>query len=286
MTTSAATACSHTTLDDPRGRVSSTGFHYDFLANSFSKDGKRFTLVFTGSGNADALNLVDGSFTVRAGGGSGGSGDGSGGSGNGSNGSGNGSNGPSNSGSGTGCDTTTTSSSGTVQSSGSGGSAGDGSGSDGTTGTTSTSTDTGAGSTTTGTDCSGTGTDTSGDTFTTFGGGGSTGSTSGQTTGQQGTQATQPSSQGSGSVSFSLDPGSFRRDTDTPPEGSGCDASGMRLLTPRADRAGGTREVKGKGDAGQVVAGAAPEEACGQRKDRPPDPADAQAPPPALYGQM
>ena len=63
----------------------------------------------------------------------------------------------------------------------------------------------------------------------------------------------------------------------------------MRLLTPRADRAGGTREVKGKGDAaaadaGQVVADAAPEEACGQRKDRPPDPANAQ--PPALYGRM
>ena len=42
--------------------MSSTGFHYNFLANSFSKDGKRFTLVFTGTGNADALNLVDGTF--------------------------------------------------------------------------------------------------------------------------------------------------------------------------------------------------------------------------------
>ena len=54
----------YTTLDDPQGRVSSTGFHYNFLANSFSKDGKRFTLVFTGTGNADALNLVDGMFTT------------------------------------------------------------------------------------------------------------------------------------------------------------------------------------------------------------------------------
>ena len=60
------------------------------------------------------------------------------------------------------------------------------------------------------------------DTFTTFAGGGYYGSSSGQTTGQQGSRdATQQGSQstGTGSASFSLDPRSFRRDTDTEPGG-------------------------------------------------------------------
>jgi hypothetical protein len=54
----------YTTLKDPRGRVQTTAFHYNLLPNSLSADGKRFTLAFTGTGNADALLLVDGSFTA------------------------------------------------------------------------------------------------------------------------------------------------------------------------------------------------------------------------------
>ncbi len=279
VTTSAATAYFYTTLDDPQGRVPSTGFHYDFLANSFSKNGKRFTLVFTGTGNADALNLVDGSFTVKAGGGGGVSGNGNG-SGDG-NGSGNGSDG-----SGTGCTTGTTSSSTTAQSSSSG-SSGNLSmqGSAGTAETsTSNGTDTGA---STDTGCTGdTGTS---DGITTFGGG-YYGSTSGQTTGQQGPQST-----GTGSASFSLDPRSFRRDTDTsagaPPKEVDCDTGGTRLLKPRADNGGGKRDLEGGASSGEVArkgsadaADAAPEIGCGKAADDPPDPAKARPTP--LYGRM
>ena len=65
------------TFNDPQERVPNTVFFYDFLANSFSPDGKGFTLIFTGTGKADALNLVDGSFTT-AGAGGGGNGNGNG----------------------------------------------------------------------------------------------------------------------------------------------------------------------------------------------------------------
>src|SRR4051794_7101587 len=73
------------TVADTQQRIETTAFHYDFLPNAFSTDGKRFTLVFSGTGNADALNLVDGSFTTAAGsgGGNGGGGNGGGGNGNG-----------------------------------------------------------------------------------------------------------------------------------------------------------------------------------------------------------
>jgi hypothetical protein len=44
-----------------------TQYLYNFLANSFSDDGRRFTLVFTGQRTpADSINLVSGSFTVNA----------------------------------------------------------------------------------------------------------------------------------------------------------------------------------------------------------------------------
>jgi hypothetical protein len=52
----------YTGIKDPRGRIQQTTFHYDLLPNSLSADGKRFTLAFTGTGNADALLLVNGSF--------------------------------------------------------------------------------------------------------------------------------------------------------------------------------------------------------------------------------
>jgi Autotransporter beta-domain len=52
----------YTTVEDPRGRVQSRAFHFNILPNSFSRDGKHFTLAFTGVGDGDALNLVDGSF--------------------------------------------------------------------------------------------------------------------------------------------------------------------------------------------------------------------------------
>ncbi len=48
----------------PRRREPPDGFYFDFLANSFSGDGRRFTLVFTGKGDLDSLNLVDGSFEL------------------------------------------------------------------------------------------------------------------------------------------------------------------------------------------------------------------------------
>jgi hypothetical protein len=293
------------TLADPRGRVRSTAFYYNFLADSFSKSGKRFTLVFTGTGNADALNLVDGSFTVKSGGGGGGSGNGNGNSG------GNGSNGSSNSSSGTGCTTiTTTSSAGsssTAQTSGSGasgnvdtsstaqgsaggtgGSAGGTGGSAGGTGGTGISTDTG---------CTGDTGATSG-TVTTFAGGGSSGSTGGQTTGQQGIQTTQQQqgqqSSGTGSASFSLDPRSFRRDTGTgagaPPDETGCDTGGTRLLTRRGGAAGAASGAKGGaaakaeaasagGDEEAAAAEASPGTPCGSRKNHPPDPANARPAP-------
>ena len=67
-------ALEHGGLPDGRGPAGADrdhGSHYDFLPNAFSTDGKRFTLVFAGTGNADALNLVDGSFTAAGGGGAG-----------------------------------------------------------------------------------------------------------------------------------------------------------------------------------------------------------------------
>src|SRR4051794_24768826 len=250
----------YTTLDDPQGRVQSTAFYYNFLADSFSENGKGFTLVFTGTGNADALNLVDGSFTVKAGGGDGGSGNPPGGNGNG-----NGSDGG-----GTGCTTGTTSSSTTAQSSSSGSSGN--LGTQGSAGTVETSTNNGTDAgTSTDTGCTGdTGTS---DEFTTFGGGGYYGSSSGQTTGQQGSRTTtQQGSQstGTGSTSFSLDPQSFRRDTNTgagaPPKENDCDTGGTRLLKPRADHGGGKRDLKGgassEGMAGKGSADAAEPDAA------------------------
>ncbi len=59
----------YTTVADPQRRVQTTGFYFNFLPNSFSGDGKSFTLVFTGRGNADALLLVDGRFTLGEAGG-------------------------------------------------------------------------------------------------------------------------------------------------------------------------------------------------------------------------
>lgn len=55
-----------TTLQDPLGRVDGSFFYYSFLANSFSADGTRFTLVLTGSNSADAMILVDGSFALAS----------------------------------------------------------------------------------------------------------------------------------------------------------------------------------------------------------------------------
>lgn len=54
----------YTTVADPQRRVQTTGFYFTFLPNSFSGDGRSFTLVFTGRGNADALLLIDGRFTL------------------------------------------------------------------------------------------------------------------------------------------------------------------------------------------------------------------------------
>ena len=54
----------YSTIEDPRRRVETRSFHYSFLPNSLSADGKRFTLAFTGAGNGDALNLVDGVFAT------------------------------------------------------------------------------------------------------------------------------------------------------------------------------------------------------------------------------
>jgi hypothetical protein len=56
----------YTKLEDPQGRVGPRSFHYNFLANSLSADGRRFTLVFAGAGDGDALNLVDGTFATAA----------------------------------------------------------------------------------------------------------------------------------------------------------------------------------------------------------------------------
>jgi hypothetical protein len=54
----------YTTLGDPQGRLSPTLAFHHFLAGSFSPDGTRFTLTASGRGNADALVMVDGAFTV------------------------------------------------------------------------------------------------------------------------------------------------------------------------------------------------------------------------------
>jgi hypothetical protein len=54
----------YSTVANPQRSEPPDGFYFNFLANSFSGDGRRFTLVFTGKGRLDSLNLVDGSFTL------------------------------------------------------------------------------------------------------------------------------------------------------------------------------------------------------------------------------
>ncbi len=54
----------YSTVAHSRRREPPDGFYFNFLANSFSGDGRRFTLVFTGKGDLDSLNLVDGSFEL------------------------------------------------------------------------------------------------------------------------------------------------------------------------------------------------------------------------------
>src|SRR3954452_5436487 len=54
----------YTTVRDPQGRGQPRAFYFNILPNSFSRDGQRFTLAFTGVGDGDALNLVDGSFPL------------------------------------------------------------------------------------------------------------------------------------------------------------------------------------------------------------------------------
>ena len=51
-------------MANPQRSEPPDGFYFNFLANSFSSDGRRFTLVFTGKGRLDSLNLVDGSFEL------------------------------------------------------------------------------------------------------------------------------------------------------------------------------------------------------------------------------
>src|SRR3954454_748274 len=47
-------------LKDPGGRAGARTFYANILPNTLSADGKGFTLAFTGTGDGDALNLVDG----------------------------------------------------------------------------------------------------------------------------------------------------------------------------------------------------------------------------------
>lgn len=54
----------YSTVANPQRREPPDGFYFNFLANSFSGDGRRFTLVFTGKGGLDSLNMVDGSLTL------------------------------------------------------------------------------------------------------------------------------------------------------------------------------------------------------------------------------
>ena len=55
----------YTTLDEPAEPLPPSGFFHNFLANSFSEDGTRFTLAYTGGGRNDALVLVDGAFALN-----------------------------------------------------------------------------------------------------------------------------------------------------------------------------------------------------------------------------
>jgi hypothetical protein len=57
----------YSTVRDPGGKVPANSFFYNFLADSFSTDGTRFTLLFSGHKPIDGLNMVDGRFTIRAG---------------------------------------------------------------------------------------------------------------------------------------------------------------------------------------------------------------------------
>src|SRR3954447_3823994 len=47
-------------LEDPGGRAGTRTFYANILPNTLSADGKGLTLAFTGTGDGDALNLVDG----------------------------------------------------------------------------------------------------------------------------------------------------------------------------------------------------------------------------------
>lgn len=44
--------------------VAATAFVANFMANSFSSDGRAFTFIFTGKDSNDALNVLDGRFTI------------------------------------------------------------------------------------------------------------------------------------------------------------------------------------------------------------------------------
>ena len=61
----AVETAAYRTFSDPQKRVPNTLFFYNFLGELVLAGREALHPDFTGTGNADALNLVDGSFTPR-----------------------------------------------------------------------------------------------------------------------------------------------------------------------------------------------------------------------------